>query len=297
MTRLNNKSNEIFFDPSTEVRGLKPRLLMAFTSIYAKISKTGSAKFALNQLFKPHSRRDYAFRTKKRPSKTYKVKTIKGQVALHHFLGSENKHVLLSHGWADTSVRFTHLIDHLVSEGFDVWAFDHIGHGKSEGNTAHLFGFVDDVKESLKFIEYQGHEVVSIIGHSMGALAVLNQTTPHLKNKRIVMISAPTDFFENLFINTKKFGLSNKMLLNSLEFLSDIYGTEWPELSPKKQTHKIGSHFLMVHDKGDPTCSYESFKELVELTNHEFMTTETLGHLKILKDKVVLKRISDFILI
>jgi esterase/lipase len=288
-------SNELFFDPSTQVKGLKPKLMMAFTGAFAKLSDKGSAEFALKYLFKPYSRRNYDFRTKKKVSKTHRLKTTAGHIALHHFKGTKNKHVLLSHGWADTSVRFTHLIDHLLLEGFDVWALDQMGHGKSDGDTAHLFGFVDSVKECLKFIEYQGHEVVSLIGHSMGALAVLNQTEPHLKNKRIVMISAPTKFFENLFINTKKLGVSNRMLLNALEYVSDVYEVHWSELSIKKHIHKIGPHFLMIHDKGDRTCSYQNFKEMVEHTNHDFMTTETLGHLKILRDKVVHKRISDFI--
>jgi len=195
------------------------------------------------------------------------------------------------------SVRYTHLIDHLIKEGFDVWALDQIGHGKSDDDTAHLFGFVDGVSECIKFIEHNDNKLISIVGHSMGALAVLNQNERHLKNKKIIMMSAPTKFFENLFINTKKFGVSSKMLLNALEFVSTTYGKHWTELSPEKHLHKIAPHFLMIHDKDDPTCSYKNFKDLVEYTNHDFMTTETLGHLKILKDKLVHKRISDFIML
>lgn len=291
--------NEIFYNNNHQPAGLKPKLMMLFTSTFAKLSERKSADFALNHLFKPYSRRKYEFRTQKKPFKTHKVKSIKGNICLHHFKNTdkntENKHVLLSHGWADTSVRYTHLIDHLFKEGFDVWALDQIGHGKSDGDTAHLFGFIDGVKECIRFIEHNDHNLTAIVGHSMGALAVLNQNERHLKNKKIVMMSAPTKFFENLFINTKKAGVSNKMLLNALERVSKIYGVHWSELDPKKHIHKIAPHFLMIHDKGDPTCSYENFKELVEHTNHKFITTETLGHLKILKDKVVHKSISDFV--
>lgn len=268
---------------------------MLFTSNFARLSPKGSAKFALKYLFKPYSRREYDFRTKTKDLETHTVQTIKGKIALHEFKASGDQHVLLSHGWADTSTRFTHLIDKLVSEGVNVWSLDHIGHGKSETDTAHLFGFFDGVEKAVNHIEKRNHKLSGIVGHSMGALAVLLQHEQILLDKKIVMSSAPTKFFENLFINTKKFGVSNRMLLNSLNHVAEVYQRDWQELSPEKHSHKINESFLMVHDKDDPTCSYENFQELVDGTKHEFMTTNGLGHLKILKDERVLNKITDFI--
>ncbi len=287
--------DQIFYNSDVKPQGFKPKALMAFTSTFAKISPNLSADFALKYLFKPYSRRAYDFRTQSPPHETHTVKTIKGDLALHHFFANSDEHVILSHGWADTSVRFTYLIDELLNQNLNVWVFDQIGHGKSQGDTAHLFGFIDGLKKSIDFIQSQNHKLSSIIGHSMGALAVLNQKERILKDKKIIMISAPTKFFENLFINTKKFGVSNQMLLHALNKASDTYKTPWIDLSPEKHTYKIQSDFLMIHDQEDPTCSYENFKELVKETDHKFLATTGLGHLKILRDPGVLNHIVSFI--
>jgi len=287
--------NKIFHNRVYKPTRLKPKTLMMLTSTVALVSKKWSARLALHLLFKPNGRRDYTFKTHVQPIKTYRIKSLEGVVALHHFKADENKHVLLSHGWADSSVRFAKLIDCLMKEGYNVWALDHIGHGQSSGDISHLFGFVHGLREALKFIEYEGHEIKALVGHSMGAVAVLNQEAYHLKGKKVVMLSAPTKLFENLFENTQKNGVSSKILMAALEHLSSVYDVAWSALSPDHHTHKIGPNFLMVHDKYDTIASYENFKKLVEHTNHEFLTTEVLGHSRAVKDKVVLKRISDFI--
>ncbi len=178
--------DQIFYNSTEKPQGFKPKALMAFTSTFAKISPNLSADFALKYLFKPYSRRNYDFRTQVPPHETHTVKTIKGDLALHHFFAKSDEHVILSHGWADTSVRFTYLIDELLKQNLNVWVFDQIGHGKSQGDTAHLFGFIDGLRKSIDFIQSQDHNLKSILGHSMGALAVLNQDEEILKNKKII---------------------------------------------------------------------------------------------------------------
>ena len=284
-----------FFADTIKPQGLKAKSIMFLTSGFANLTYQSSGHFALKFLFKPYSRRDYVFKTQKPVSKLYFVKTLKGQVALNYFEGQGDKHIFLSHGWADTSVRFTQLIDELLNQGFHIWSIDQVGHGKSSHDSSNLFDFIDGVKNCIEFIENKGHQIEALIGHSMGSLAVLNQSSSLLENKKVVMVAAPTKFFENLFVNTKKMGFSNKMLLSALEHVSKFYQKSWEELSPIKHTYKINSHFLMVHDKEDPTCSYENFKELVKGIEHEFLSTSGLGHLKILKDKGVLSKISSFI--
>lgn len=286
---------QIFYDSSPAPKDIKSKALLLFTAAFARVLPTLSADFALKYLFKPYSRRSYDFRTQVPPHKSYTIKTLQSDLMLHHFSGNGDKHVVLSHGWADTSVRFTYLIDELINQNLNVWVFDHIGHGQSSGNTAHLFGFIDGLQSTIDFIESKDHKVSAILGHSMGALALLNQKAETFENKKIIMMSAPTEFFKNLFLNTKRFGVSNKMLLNALNRVADIYKVPWGELSPEKHTYKIQKDFLMIHDKDDLTCSYENFKNLIKGTEHQFITTTGLGHLKILRDPVVLKQISNFI--
>ena len=263
-------------------------------SLAAKAAPKLSAKLALKYLFKPNGRRDYEFRTKNKPE-TFNVKTKSGNLSLYRFSKGHKKSAFLSHGWADSSTRFTQVIDHLNESGFGVWTLDHIGHGKSERSAANIFTFIDGAAESLKFIKNKDFEPTALIGHSMGSLAVLNLSKETLDGKKVVLISAPTKFFANIFKRIDQAGIPKLLLLNSFNFLSKKYKTKWESLSPDKQAHKINKSFLFVHDEDDTTCSYENIKGLVKNQPHEFMSTKGLGHLKILKYEAVLKRILKFI--
>lgn len=46
--------------------------------------------------------------------------------------------VIVAHGLADHSGRYAELAQALVAAGYGVYAIDHIGHGKSQGQRAHV---------------------------------------------------------------------------------------------------------------------------------------------------------------
>lgn len=269
-------------------------LLKKTLYIFTKTAPTISARLALKYLFKPNGRRTYEFRTKIKPQ-SFTIPTQSGKVSLYKFSQNHKKSVFLSHGWADSSTRFTQVIDHLNESGFDVWTLDHIGHGRSEKSTANIFTFIDGVESSLDFIKEHSNEPNALLGHSMGSLAVLNLPEEVLKNKKIILISAPTKFFENIFKRVDALGIPKILLLKSFNFLSKKYKKKWEELSPDQQVDKLNKNFLFIHDEDDITCSYKNIKGLVKGHPHEFMSTQGLGHLKILKDPAVLENIVHFI--
>ncbi len=261
-------------------------LSTGFTKIFPRLS----SKFFLKLLCSPRSRREYELRTKKNP-KIHKVKTKMGEVCLYRF-GNGPKNIFLTHGWADSTRRFTSLIDKLLlNDNLSVWSLDHIGHGKSDGNLAHLFGFIDGLDKSIKFINSKGFKVDTFISHSMGGLALLNLEEEKLKSSNKIIISSPSKFFEFMFKRISSIGVSPYTLNNLLTKISFQYGTDWNSLSPDQNTHKINSSFLFIHDEDDEVCSIKNLKNLIKNKEHRFFSTKGLGHLKILKDESVLDRI------
>ncbi|MFO8065137.1 MAG: alpha/beta hydrolase [Spirochaetota bacterium] len=82
--------------------------------------------------------------------------------------------VLIVHGYAEHGGRYAHVADRLTGEGAVVYAPDHIGHGKTEGERALIGDFehvVDDLHTVAEIIyrEYRGVPLV-VMGHSMGGL-------------------------------------------------------------------------------------------------------------------------------
>ena len=81
--------------------------------------------------------------------------------------------VLVVHGWAEHSGRYTNLVNHFMPKGYAVYAHDHRGHGRSEGRRGYVERFsdyLDDLKTFFNLVKSEhGDKKIFIVGHSMGA--------------------------------------------------------------------------------------------------------------------------------
>ena len=92
--------------------------------------------------------------------------------------GSPRAGLILVHGLAEHSGRYTRLVEHLIPQNYAVFGLDHVGHGKSEGTrvfvrafsefTAALDAFIGQVRES------HPHLPIFMYAHSVGALIAVN---------------------------------------------------------------------------------------------------------------------------
>ena len=82
--------------------------------------------------------------------------------------------MLLAHGLAEHSCRYEHFAAFFVARGYAVFALDHIGHGKSDGERCHigLFSeYTDGISLLLDRARDECPEIpVVMVGHSMGGL-------------------------------------------------------------------------------------------------------------------------------
>lgn len=85
--------------------------------------------------------------------------------------------VIIAHGFGEHSGRYGPLTDHLIKNGYSVTAYDHRGHGQSEGLAGHVDRFSDYEADLSKVIHLtkSRHDPAKIflIGHSMGGLITL----------------------------------------------------------------------------------------------------------------------------
>jgi len=82
------------------------------------------------------------------------------------------------HGFGEHSGRYGTVVNLLTSRGFAIYGFDHRGHGRSPGQRGHINAWDEyrgDVNAFLKTIQAQNpQEAIFLMGHSMGALIVLD---------------------------------------------------------------------------------------------------------------------------
>lgn len=107
--------------------------------------------------------------------------------------------IVLVHGFGEHSGRYPALTEHLIEAGYTVTAYDHRGHGQSEGLRGHVESFSeyeDDLDRIAGWVRSRAEDrVLLLIGHSMGGLVTLRYSArTESRNVRALagaVISAP----------------------------------------------------------------------------------------------------------
>ena len=106
--------------------------------------------------------------------------------------------VNIVHGLGSHSGRMEHVSNHLVKNGYAVFAMDRYGHGLSSGKRGHADSFediMDNIETSFDQIEkrFKGLDVF-LYGHSLGGNLVLNY--PHYRDADIKGLIATSPWIE-----------------------------------------------------------------------------------------------------
>lgn len=103
--------------------------------------------------------------------------------------------LLLVHGLAEHSGRYTNLVNHLILAGYAVYSLDHLGHGKSEGTRVYVDRFEDftvTIKTYYDMVrEWQPELPIFLVGHSMGGLIAAEYLLENQDDFRGAIISGP----------------------------------------------------------------------------------------------------------
>lgn len=90
--------------------------------------------------------------------------------------GEPKAAVLIVHGLGEHSGRYANVVDHLVPLGYALYAYDHVGHGKSEGTREYVERFEDLTQTLEQYREMvrqaQPGKPLFLYGHSLGGLIV-----------------------------------------------------------------------------------------------------------------------------
>ncbi|AXR00276.1 alpha/beta fold hydrolase [Pseudoalteromonas piscicida] len=277
---FNDKDGSLITKVSRGVTGLMCTLAPPITSRLGQVL-----------LMSPHGKRQYQFKNKK-PNGEFNILTSLGRVHVNVF-GLGPKTVVLSHGWADNSSCFDTLIPELVAAGFCVVAIDHVGHGQSHGKRAHLLAFVEALDTLIEKLEADRHDIVALVGHSMGAVALMNLPDYRLENRVVINVATPVQFFELMFERVARAGISEKMLHQVLGAITTRYGTHWHLIRDKFHDGVLKFKPTFIHDTEDRFAPFEHVASLIAAAPERLIQTSGLGHRRILGDTGVIQRITQ----
>jgi acylglycerol lipase len=107
--------------------------------------------------------------------------------------------VVLAHGAAEHSGRYTHVAKALNERGYSLWALDHRGHGHSAGRRALIDRLDNAIADLRTFIGLAREELGRrpfLLGHSMGGLLSTAFAIRHQEEIEGLILSGPVAALE-----------------------------------------------------------------------------------------------------
>ena len=104
--------------------------------------------------------------------------------------------LVVVHGIAEHSSRYTNLVNYFVPKGYAVYSFDLRGHGKSDGTRSyieHFSYYLDDVKTFCDLVGAENKNAkIFMVGHSMGSTIAIDYAIEHQNELKGLIVSGTT---------------------------------------------------------------------------------------------------------
>ncbi len=166
--------------------------------------------------------------------------------------------VVAVHGWGANGSTLAPLVEPLVRAGIAVVLFDAANHGDSSAEAfSSLPRFAEDlaaVLDALRTMQAVDTARVGLLGHSVGAAAVLLHTARHGGVRGVVSLSAfahPAEVMERWL---QEHHIPRRWVGTAiLEHVQEVIGERFDHIAPEHQLPRIGCPVLLVHGKQDRT--------------------------------------------
>lgn len=210
----------------------------------------------------------------------------------------EGPTVYLMHGWGGRGSQFGALVEPLVDAGRRVVMFDAPAHGDSDHGPAgpRRTNGVEFAK-ALDAVYCRFGPAEAVVAHSMGTISTyLALRYGWLGAQRLVFV-APMVEFDGLldqFQDALGFGGRTRRALERQ--VTEFVGVPVRDFDARVQAaHVAPVPTLVVTDRGDRQTPYADVVDFAAKIGVPLLTTEGLGHRKILRDPEVVATIVDFV--
>jgi len=109
--------------------------------------------------------------------------------------GEPRARVVITHGAGEHLARYEHVAERLSSVGYEVHAYDHRGHGRSQGKRAdigRMDSAVADLRSMIALVRSERPERrLFLLGHSMGGCIALEYALRHQEEIDGLILSSP----------------------------------------------------------------------------------------------------------
>jgi pimeloyl-ACP methyl ester carboxylesterase len=201
--------------------------------------------------------------------------------------------VLLAHGWGGHAAQMRAFVFPLLSAGFRVLTYDQPAHGVSEGRLTGLPDFAEVLGEVAA---YHG-DVQAVIGHSLGAAAAaLALASGKARFRTAVLVSPPADMVGYSRRFARWYWMPEAVRRAMQTAIEERYGVLWESLDVRRLAARVQARALVVHDRDDRVVPWTQGAQVAShWPGARLLSTDSLGHRRILDDDFVTRAAADFI--
>ncbi|WP_395727506.1 alpha/beta hydrolase [Nakamurella sp.] len=207
--------------------------------------------------------------------------------------------VYLMHGWGGSGAQLSVFVKPLRQAGFRVVRFDAPSHGRSDPGACGR-GRTHGVEfaAALAAVMRRFGPADTVIAHSMGVLPSLLVQRSGLPVGRLALIAPVQDLDGHLDRFAALVGMGPRTRRAMNDRIAGLIGEPVVGMDVRRLAEYAGSiPLLVVHDRGDRETWYAHSVELTERWSGPvtLITTEGLGHRRIVADAVVVDQVADFV--
>lgn len=215
------------------------------------------------------------------------------QIAMWRWGSRDAPAVVLAHGWGGYAAQMRAFVFPLVQAGYRVIAYDQPAHGVSEGRLTGLPDFADVLAEVAGI----HGSVAAVVAHSLGgAAAALALANGKASFKKVVLVSPPSDLVGYSRRFARWYWMPEAVRKGMQAAIEERYGVRWENLEVPRVAPRLSAQALVIHDRDDRLMPWTHGATVARhWPGAKLMSTEGLGHRRILSDERVTRAAAEFI--
>ncbi len=206
--------------------------------------------------------------------------------------------VVLVHGWGGWGMQLAASIGPLTTAGYRVITYDALSHGRSDpGPTGARRSSVMEFVAALEAVVAASGPTVGVIAHSLGAMAVARAIKDGLTFERVVFLAPAQHPAHVAHTLGDQLGFGPRVRRRLLDRVERGVGERLDDYDAAAVGRTTPTPpVLVVHDRDDVHTPYAGSVEIAERwPDATLVSTDGLGHLRILRDPGVVVEAVNFV--
>jgi hypothetical protein len=204
----------------------------------------------------------------------------------------EGPTVLLVHGWGGRGGQLSAFVEPLLARGFSVTTFDAPAHGDADGRRVTL----PEMVGTLRSVAATDTAIHGIVAHSAGAMVTARALYEGLGARRVVFVAPAADLHLPALAFGDALGLSRRVREGMRQEVEQRVGVAWDVFDVVRLAWSQTASLFVVHDRGDGEVPWQQGLAIARAwPDAVLLTTDALGHRRILRDPAVIATATSFI--